>query len=602
MTTTQTALRNKANLNDESILVTLPAGTLLYLNGQATVGDILWSGAQTRLGDSYIGLVQDGAVKHITAEEAQVYIDAYDTANATATPTATPTPTPVPDQTTGYYVTLGDDVPLRAVASSLAETLVWLKDETVVYVAGQLYNEGYGWHITSYDGHVGYVRADQLRKLNDAETEEYLDSLTTVTPTPSVTPQPYDPYADSSYGYVSASSVNFRTSPSLSATRIQTLRQYAFALILGSRVVDGQTWYNINYSGTVGWVDGRYFTVLNLTDLTTFLKSSEYLEGITNNSSSSTTTSTSGSSGSATQGSVSSVEDWNTEVWQNPRLSLSASYEPFNPYTTPTATATTTTAAGLTGDGSTVEPTDTFVIGTMIPISYDEDAGETQADNGWLGLAIGGVILLGGAGGVYAYALNQNKKRRIAARNAASSRRASQQSGQTGAGTAAGAAATGAAATTSPYTRRAVAAPPVSGTTKRQDEQGSAANGGAQQNNPYARPAGNNPYARPAGNNPYVRPADTGSEGGQPSSGALSGGIVTGKPQSPQSVTPSSNIVTGKPQTPQSGAPSAEAAKPANPYQSAEADVPAGTESANPAPRRTGRASRYQSHDGDNDA
>ncbi len=254
VTTTQTALRNGASLDDATILITLPSDTLLYLNQQITVNSIVWSGAQTVLGTSYIGVVQDTAVKHITEAEAQVYIDAYNEAHATPTPSPTPTPTPVPAQSTGYYITLGD-VPMRSVANTYADIRTWVAEDTVLYVAGQVYNEGYGWHITSYNDYVGYVRTDQMRKLSTAEEAAYIETLVTVSPTPSITPQPYDPYADSSYGYVSASSVNFRASATTSSTRLAVLRQYAFALVLGSRVVDGYTWYNINYGGTVGWVD-----------------------------------------------------------------------------------------------------------------------------------------------------------------------------------------------------------------------------------------------------------------------------------------------------------------------------------------------------------
>ncbi|MCE5342813.1 MAG: hypothetical protein LLF96_04385, partial [Eubacteriales bacterium] len=566
VTTTQTALRKNASLNDQYIIITLPAGTLLYLNSQVTVTDILWSGAQTRLGTSYIGVVQDGAVKHITEEEAQVYIDAYNEANATPTPSPTPSPTPIPAQTTGYYIALGD-VPMRSVANTYADILTWLPNDTVVYVAGQVYNEGYGWHITAYNDNVGYVRADQLRKLNNAETEEYLNTVTTVTPAASATPKPYDPYAASSYGYVTSSSVNFRSTPSASATRIKTLKQYAFALILGSRVVDGETWYNINQAGTVGWVDGRFFNVLNLTELSTFLNSSEYLTGLTNNS---TSTTTSGSSGNATQGQVSSVEDWNVGVWENPSSALSTSYEPFNPYTTPTVAPTTTVVVGLNADGSTVAPTDTFVIGTMIPISYEEDTKETQTDNSWVGLAIGGVILLGGAGGVYAYALNQNKKRRLAARNAANSHRTTLQGGQTAAGVAAAAST---AATTDPHTRRAVAAPPAGSVVGRQDESNASS-----QNNQKSN-------VRPAAPNPYARPAQT--PGAQDASG-----ITAERPASP-----GSNPYV-QPKSTQSAVPSAPAS-PANPYRSVETDATAGTEQPNPSPRHSNRAGRYQNPNGD---
>jgi len=553
VTNVQTALRDNASLDDGSIIVTLPADTLLYLNGQATVNGILWSGAQTRLGTSYIGIVQDSAVTHITNAQAQTYIDAYAQTHATSTPTATPTVTPTPAPVTGYYITLGQ-VPMRAMASTYADIEVILDVDTVVYVSRQEYADGVTWHVAYYEGYTGYVRNDQLRPLTAQEAEEYL----TATPEPEITatPQPYDPYADSSYGYVSASSVNFRATPTTSATRLKVLNQYAFALILGSRVVDGNTWYNINQSGTIGWVDGRYFTVLNLTELTSFLNSKEYLMGLSSTGSGSSSSSgSSGSSGSATQGQVASLEDWNIDTWQSTSAGLSASYEPFDPYTTPTAALTTETPSP--------EPSATFEVGTMIPITYEDESKETQADNGWLGLAIGGVILLGGAGGVYAYALNQNKKRRLAARNAAYSRRTTtQQGGQNGTGNGSGNgnnAGSSSGNATDPYTRRAVAAPPVSGTARRKD--GQDANGGsaARGQNPYAKPvSGNgNPYARPTSGkttNPYARPRST--------------------------------------------APTDENQSPANPYEDT-GNADAGADRTNPAPHRTSRTSRYQHHDDD---
>ena len=82
VTTVQTALRQNANLEDKSVITLLPADTLLYLNGQSTVNNVVWSGAQTRLGTSYIGLVQDDAVRRITSEEADTLIEAYKKAHA----------------------------------------------------------------------------------------------------------------------------------------------------------------------------------------------------------------------------------------------------------------------------------------------------------------------------------------------------------------------------------------------------------------------------------------------------------------------------------------------------------------------------------------
>ena len=77
LTLTQVALRDNANFADNSILTTLPADTLLYLNGQVDVNGTVWTGAQTYLGVSYIGLLPYSSVRTITPGETQGYIDAY---------------------------------------------------------------------------------------------------------------------------------------------------------------------------------------------------------------------------------------------------------------------------------------------------------------------------------------------------------------------------------------------------------------------------------------------------------------------------------------------------------------------------------------------
>lgn len=396
----------------------LPANTLLYLNGQANVDGNMWTGAQTYLGASIIGLLPYSYVRNIAPGEAQTYIDAYNAANA-PTPTPTPSPTPTPAQQTGYFLTLGDDVPLRTVPGSQASISAWIAEDQVVYVTGQVYYDSYGWHVSNYNGLSGYIRQDQLRAMTAQEISAYL-AQSTLTPTPVQTAAPYNPYALSSYGYVMIDSVNFRSSPN--GTRIGVLNQYAFGLVLGSQISNGTIWYNINQSGSVGWVHGDYFKVLNLTELSSFLNSSEYLQGIMNTSSSTTTTSSTSTTGSAKQGQVSAVEDWNVDVWENPSSSLSATYKPFNPYATPTALITTSTP--------TPEPTATFVIGTMIPIAYEEDTKETQSGSSWVEFVLGGIVLIGGAGGIYAYALTQSKKRKAAARAAATRRSQQQQNTQ----------------------------------------------------------------------------------------------------------------------------------------------------------------------------
>ena len=479
VTTVQTGLRGAYNLKDSSVKKLLAADTLIYINGQATVENTLFDSCRVMLGSDDVGIVKDSDVRHITAAEAQALIDQWNREHPTT-----------PDQPTtsvaGYYITTAEGVPLRYGPNAYTATIAQLPLDSVVYVTQQQTVNGVDWYVAYYNGNAGYIRADQmLRKMTEAEINKYMAGQKTTAPTsPSKTAAPYDPYGKSSYGYVTSNSVNFRETPN--GKKMKTLSKYAFAYIIGSKEVNGVTWYYVNQNGTMGWIHGDYFHQLNLTELTSFLNSNEYRQGLANNSSS-TSSSTNkdntsgntsvkpsgGNSGSATAGNISSVEDWNVGTWKNTGVSTTTSYAPFNPY----ATATPAPSASVSPSAS-AEPTETFVIGTMIPITYDDESKETQTGTVPWGLIGAGVVLIGGAGGAYAYAVNQNKKRRAAAARAAASRRAAgngTQPTQNGSGTQA----------QNPYARRAVAAPPVTGAGTQQRPQSQNSNGTA---NPYARP------------------------------------------------------------------------------------------------------------------
>ena len=479
VTTVQTGLRGAYNLKDSSVKKLLAADTLIYINGQATVENTLFDSCRVMLGSDDVGIVKDSDVRHITAAEAQALIDQWNREHPTT-----------PDQPTtsvaGYYITTAEGVPLRYGPNAYTATIAQLPLDSVVYVTQQQTVNGVDWYVAYYNGNAGYIRADQmLRKMTEAEINKYMAGQKTTAPTsPSKTAAPYDPYGKSSYGYVTSNSVNFRETPN--GKKMKTLSKYAFAYIIGSKEVNGVTWYYVNQNGTMGWIHGDYFHQLNLTELTSFLNSNEYRQGLANNSSS-TSSSTNkdntsgntsvkpsgGNSGSATAGNISSVEDWNVGTWKNTGVSTTTSYAPFNPY----ATATPAPSASVSPSAS-AEPTETFVIGTMIPITYDDESKETQTGTVPWGLIGAGVVLIGGAGGAYAYAVNQNKKRRAAAARAAASRRAAgngTQPTQNGSGTQA----------QNPYARRAVAAPPVTGAGTQQRPQSQNPNG---TDNPYARP------------------------------------------------------------------------------------------------------------------
>ena len=482
VTTVQTGLRGAYNLKDSSVKKLLAPNTLIYINGQATVENTLFDSCRVMLGSDDVGIVKDSDVRHITAAEAQALIDQWNREHPAT-----------PDQPTtsvaGYYITTAEGVPLRYGPNAYTATIAQLPLDSVVYVTQQQTVNGVDWYVAYYNGNAGYIRADQmLRKMTEAEINKYMAGQKTTAPTsPSKTAAPYDPYGKSSYGYVTSNSVNFRETPN--GKKMKTLSKYAFAYIIGSKEVNGVTWYYVNQNGTMGWIHGDYFHQLNLTELTSFLNSNEYRQGLANNSSS-TSSSTNkdntsgntsvkpsgGDSGSATAGSLFPFEDWNVGTWKNTGVTTTTSYAPFNPY----ATATPAPSASVSPSAS-AEPTETFVIGTMIPITYDDESKETQTGSVPWGLIGVGVVLIGGAGGAYAYAVNQNKKRRAAAARAAASRRAA------GTGTQTGAAQNGSSQQAqNPYARRAVAAPPVTGAGTQQRQQSQNPTGTT---NPYARPS-----------------------------------------------------------------------------------------------------------------
>ena len=584
VTTRQTAMRSSAAANG-AVTQTLTVNTLLYINGQQQVSGVTWDSSQTVLGGiSASGLVIDADVRHISASEAQAIIDQQQQ----------------PTQSPGYYITLYNSVPLRTYTNIYAEAR-YLKKDTVVYVHSQEYDGSRNiWHLTTYDGVTGYVLNGQLRKLTEKEVENYLASGNPSTPE-NPGGNPYNPNGASSYGYITANSVNFRTSPN--GSRIKQLNKYAMAMILGTRQVNGVTWYNVNYNGQIGWIHGDYFHQMTLTEFNSFLSSSQYQQGLANNAvatatpkpstGGSTSGNTSGNKGSATQGSVSSVEDWNVGTWQNTGANTQNTYAPFNPYATPVATTTpkdqymtkdatvkfyqspdaasssltlpanatlnvleTVTQNNKTwykvqynGQTGYVEaeaaltevtasasptPTSTFVIGTMIPINYEDETIETQTSGVPWGLIGGAVVIIGGAGGAYAYALNQNKKRKAAAARAAASRRAA---------TAAGTTAAGAAGAASPYARRAAAAPIAPGTKQNDTNSQNKPTGGA----PYG--GVKNPYSSGSitgTQNPYSRPtAGSGTSATTAGSQGLHGGAPTGTAQNPYARSAQAGTGTG---------------------------------------------------------
>jgi len=406
----------RTGVTDDTILEWMPADSLVYVNGQTYVNGESWSTLRSMESGNY-GFIQHNALMLISNEQAQPYLDMI-------TQMQNPT-TPEPQQQYGYAMTLGDGVPLRSFADTNAEIMMQLPFAAVASVRGQVFAGGTTWHLVQFNGMWGYVRADQMRMMSEEEVQSYLQSLEKGTPLPTevpYTPAPITQESLSSYGHVQSNSgkVNMRSEPSTEATRLKLLDNYAFALVMGSETgADGKTWYKVSQAGTEGYIQGDYFKVLTLSELTLFLQSDEY-----QNANSQT-----GNTGS-TSGQIQPVEDYNQTIWQNP--ALMASYEPFNPYATPTidperlptASPVPTMAPQHTGY---ITPTPLLapIQGSTTPTP------ETSKDGGsvlpWL---LMGTLVIGGGGAVYAWSLHQQNERRRQAVRAQQARQAQSRQNQ----------------------------------------------------------------------------------------------------------------------------------------------------------------------------
>ena len=87
--------------------------------------------------------------------------------------------------------------------------------------------------------------------------------------------------ANSSYAYITATSVNFRQTPG--GIKTSMIHQYGIVQVYGSQVVGNTTWYNANYDGTIGWIHSDYLHIMTSSELSSFLNSDQYYKGIANN-------------------------------------------------------------------------------------------------------------------------------------------------------------------------------------------------------------------------------------------------------------------------------------------------------------------------------
>lgn len=411
LTTQRVALRTTIGNRETDILMLLEPNTLVVVTqpGYDPATGEPWSVVTTL--DFAMGMLPDSSLRRINDQEAKYYLDLWEQAQATPIPTLPPTSTPEPVQIHGLAASVGDHVPYRNMPSEFSVIMGELMQDEVVYVSGQQYVDNMAWHLVQYGSQWVYVRADMLRMLTREEEDAYLSQPDeTPAPTLVIEPQPYDPAGLSSYGYVWDTSVNFRKSPSTSAGRIRTLRQYAFCLVLGSSQQSDGTWYHIDYNGTEGYVHGDYFKQMSINELEEFLNSDEYRQGISNNTSTNTNQNhTTGTGG------IISAEDQIVNQWTDPNSGLNVSYAPFNPFATPEPLEESMpTIRPMATPAPTGTPT-LAPLPTLGPIYPTVE----ETDNGWpWGWLVAAALIIVAGSGIYVWLKIRENKRMMAQRAA----------------------------------------------------------------------------------------------------------------------------------------------------------------------------------------
>ncbi len=404
VTSTRAVVRGGLS-NDNPALVTLNGETLVMVQGQTYVNGVCWDSVRV-VSSGITGFVEDDKLFHVTNEMAQDYLEVL----ATATPLPTPENTPLPF--TGYAVILMDGAPMRQQMNSNAQYIAVLYQGDVVSVLRQSTAEdGESWCLIQNGMYLGYVRRDMLRQMTDMEIVAYLEanhSRPTATPIVTATPRAQSAMA-SCWGIIKPDRANLRSEASLTAgTSLRLMSRNEFVQVQGSFLGDDQqVWDQVMYNGLVGYIRADYVQILTQGELTSVVTSEEFKSANT------TETAVTGAD------SIQSYETYLVNQWTNP--SLTASFEPFNPYVTPAAVASSVTPAPT--PGLTMPPT------PQATIIMDPDRTPQPNAAGGINFAavmIGAAVLAVGGGAVFAWQAYRGKKRRQALQRAQAIRRRQQ--------------------------------------------------------------------------------------------------------------------------------------------------------------------------------
>ncbi len=393
---------------DNSVLLTLNGETLVMIQGQTYVNNVCWDSIRV-ISSGVTGFVQDDRLQHISNEVAQEYL-LYQ---------ATPTPAPTPDNTplpfTGYAVILMNGVPMRQQTNSNAQYLAILDAGTVVSVLNQSTAEdGTCWCLIQYGQYLGFVRRDLLRQMSGEEILTYMETISSrPTATPEVTATPRAQSAMMScWGIISRDRVSLRSLPSITdGTALRLMNRNEFVQIQGSFLGDdSQVWQQVLYSGQVGYLRADWVQVLTQGELTRVVTSDDFKSANTTDSS------VTGAD------SIQSYENYLVSQWTNP--SVNASYEPFDPYTTPVAVVAAAQTPEPKPTSRTTEPPK--AVPTIINNMTVTPPPNASGGSGLTAVLIAAGLLAVGGGVVFSAAAVRSNKRRQALQRAQAIRRRQQ--------------------------------------------------------------------------------------------------------------------------------------------------------------------------------
>lgn len=381
---------------------TTGADIRIQLNKDAVV---LVNGATTATdGTVWYYVDYNGTVGYMRADTVQLMTQAQHNdevakRNPSPSASAVPSPSPVLTQYVGYVKTT-QLAPMYVNPGVGYALVAAVNANSYLFTYSQQYVDGKVWCYVYYNGKVGHILQDYLVAVS---TSEAINAITS--PAPSTAPTA-NTGSMSGYGLLTGDNVNFRTSASMSSSRITQLKKNTIVRIIETVQSEGYYWYFCESNGRTGYLRSDFVTPLTVREYELVKTSSSYDQ----NGNIITPTATANTNGI------------NTSTWATPNASSAITFVTIPPLTSASPSPSPDGSASPSPDSSATDA-DGALIGGLTPspdpfstLPPDGEATEAPTDetSGFSppGLLLALVVLLIlVAGGLYGYSI-YNKTRR----------------------------------------------------------------------------------------------------------------------------------------------------------------------------------------------